>query len=53
MYIGETIADGMRDYESEEDNPMDEDTPLMQVQIRCFTTLRRNGFVTFMSWKRL
>ena len=52
MYVGETIPDGMRDYESEEDNPMDEDTP-MQVQIRCFTILRRIGFVTFTSWKRL
>ena len=27
MYTGDTIPDGMRDYESEEDNPMDEDTP--------------------------
>ena len=27
MYVGETIPDGMRDYESEGDNPMDEDTP--------------------------
>ena len=52
MYVGETIPDGMRDYESEEDNPMEEDTP-MQVQIRCFTILRRIGFVISMSWKRL
>ena len=27
MYVVETIPDGMRDYESEEDNPMDEETP--------------------------
>ena len=27
MYVGETIPDGMRDYESEEDNHMDQDTP--------------------------
>ena len=26
MYVGETIPNGMRDYESEEDNPIDEDT---------------------------
>ena len=27
MYDGETIPDRMRDYESEEDNPMDEEPP--------------------------
>ena len=26
MYVGETIPDGMRDYESEEDNTMNDDT---------------------------
>ena len=52
MYVGETIPDGMRDYESGEDNPMDEDTP-MRGQIHSFTIPRKSGFVIITSWKML
>ena len=37
MYVGETIPDGMRDYESEEDIPMDEAIP--PCRFRSFASL--------------